>query len=135
LDAILTDMMERQGGALQWCSNHNSKLSLPKTVYMLFMRKSGDGENGKMVRKPLHIDGTDITASPHAKYLGVFMDQELRWKEQCSQTVKKATQVVTQYRLLTRVTKGTSALAMQQLYIAVVVPKMLYAADVWISPP
>jgi hypothetical protein len=90
--------MQRENGGLAWCRAHNSKLSLPKTVYLLITRKRIQNPNRTskqktipMPRKPISIDGKDIEASQYAKYLGVYVNYELKWNEQTSRTVKKAT--------------------------------------------
>jgi len=36
------------------------------------------------------------------KFLGVMLDQELRWKEHCQYTMRKGVKQVTQYWRLTR---------------------------------
>jgi ribonuclease HI len=138
---ILKDMMQRDGGGLSWCKGHNSKLSLPKTVYLLITRKripnpdrTSKQKTVPMPRKAITIDGKVIEASQHAKYLGIYVDHELRWKEQTSRAVKKAMDYTLAYRRLTRTIKGASMHIMRQLYNSVIMPKILYAADVWITP-
>jgi hypothetical protein len=138
---VLKSMMQRDTGGLAWCRAHNSKLSLPKTVYLLITRKrvqNPDRTSKKktipMPRKPITIDGKDIEASQYAKYLGVYVDHELKWKEQTTRTVKKAMNYTLAYKRLTRTIKGASLHIMRQLYISVIIPKIQYAADVWITP-
>jgi hypothetical protein len=86
----LSDMMERPTGGLNWCNTHNSKLSLPKTTYLLATQKCIPGstaEGLKTIPRPRHdikIGSTIIPASEFAKYLGIYLDQELQWKEQAS---------------------------------------------------
>jgi hypothetical protein len=71
---VLKSMMQRQTGGLAWCQSHNSKLSLPKTVYLLITRKriqNPDKMSKKktipMPRKPITINGKDIEAAQHCK--------------------------------------------------------------------
>jgi hypothetical protein len=135
-------MMERPSGGLEWCRSYNSKLSLPKTVYLLITRKRTPNPNGTRVkpkttpmkRKAITINNREIPPSEYAKYLGVYVDQELKWKEQAVRAVKKATNFTLAYRRLTKTIKGASLTVMRQLYTSVIVPKILYAADVWITP-
>jgi ribonuclease HI len=70
----------------------------------------------------------------YAKYLGVYVDHELKWKEQTTRTVKKAMNYTLAYKRLTRTIKGASVHVMRQLYTSVIIPKIQYAADVWITP-
>ncbi|KAG1798411.1 uncharacterized protein BJ212DRAFT_1237881, partial [Suillus subaureus] len=62
-------------------------------------------------------------------FLGVLLDQELRWKPQVNNTIVKGTAYVFQLWRLGTTTKGIPLQLMHQLYQAVVVPKMLYATD------
>ncbi|KAH6908836.1 hypothetical protein BKA70DRAFT_1029266, partial [Coprinopsis sp. MPI-PUGE-AT-0042] len=69
------------------------------------------------------------------KYLGVLVDSELRWNSQTMQAVEKATQWVMMYKRLTKPSTGVRSKLMRQLYMAVGVPKMTYALEVWYDPP
>ena len=68
------------------------------------------------------------------KFLGVILDQELQWREHVQYTLQKGTKWVTQYRRLMKPMKGVSAKHMRQFYISVAIPKMLYAADLFLIP-
>jgi hypothetical protein len=70
-------MMTREDGALQWAQEHNSKFKMSKLALMDFAHQSK-----KVTRPPLHISNTKIETSKTAKYLGVYIDQHLNWKEQ-----------------------------------------------------
>src|SRR5882724_5677847 len=48
--------------------------------------------------------------------------------------LQKGMKWVTQYRRLTRVMKGTSTKYMRQFFISVAIPRMLYAADLFLVP-
>ena len=69
------------------------------------------------------------------KYLGVMIDNKLRWGIQGKSAAAKATKWVLLFRRLTRVSTGTSANLMRRLYLGVAIPKMTYGADVWYTPP
>jgi hypothetical protein len=68
------------------------------------------------------------------KYLGVILDQELRFKEQAAYTISKGSKWAMQARRLSRPSSGMPHTYARQLWNAVAVPKMLYAADVWCNP-
>ncbi|KAJ7729620.1 hypothetical protein B0H14DRAFT_2273651, partial [Mycena olivaceomarginata] len=57
-----------------------------------------------------------------AKYLGLVMDRQLRWKEQVEQAIKKGTKAVMAINRLTRPTFGLPHQFVRQLYRSVVVP-------------
>ena len=64
----------------------------------------------------------------------MILDQELRWKDQVNCAFTKGTKWVTQYQRLARVSGSVSAKYMRRFYLAVAVPRMLYAADVFLIP-
>jgi hypothetical protein len=63
-----------------------------------------------------------------------LFDQELCWHEQTCNTIEKTTKWIMLFKRLARSTVGLSAKMMRQLYTAVAIPKMTYAADVWYTP-
>ncbi|KAF5325928.1 hypothetical protein D9611_000196 [Ephemerocybe angulata] len=64
----------------------------------------------------------------------MVLDPELRWKAQVTKAVVKATTWVMMYRRLTKQHSGLTMDLMRQLYKAVGIPKMTYAADIWYIP-
>jgi hypothetical protein len=137
----LEQMMTCQGGAFNWSVSHNSPFSVPKFVHVVYTRRREPGEDTStaaksqpLTRRPLLIRGQRVKPALYAHYLGVLVDQELRWKEQAAAATAKGTTWVLAYQRLARSRYGLSADAMRKLYISVAIPKILYAADVWITP-
>jgi hypothetical protein len=62
-------------------------LNTQKTKEMLFSTK-----RVKQAIQPLHIDGNEIELSTSVKYLGVIIDDKLKFSEHCSAIVTKASQ-------------------------------------------
>jgi hypothetical protein len=50
-------------------------------------------------------------------------------------TIANATKWLLQYRRLTKLSTGVSSRLMRRLYIAVAIPKIIYGADTWYTPP
>ena len=126
--AILTNMLECEGGGYQWLADHNSRFEPTKFALIDFsLNRTKDCP-------PLRTRNTIIKPAPSHKFPGVFLDQELRWREQANYALAKGTQ----YTLLMRHISGNSWGApmhlTQQLYQAVVVPRVTYAASIWIRP-
>jgi hypothetical protein len=126
--SILQDMLERAGGGFKWSRDHNSRFETSKFALMDFSL------NRNKERPNMNIQGNIIRPSPTHKFLGVILDQELRWKAQVDYAVAKGTAHVMQIRRLSTMTKGIPMRLMRQLYQAVAIPKMLYAADLWFTP-
>ncbi|KAG2737855.1 hypothetical protein P692DRAFT_201666277, partial [Suillus brevipes Sb2] len=65
------------------------------------------------------------------KFLGVIIDDELRFKEHAAYALAKGTKYIMTCQRMIRTTKGMKGRWMRKLYKGVVIPKMLYAADIW----
>ena len=126
---ILLDMMTREQGATQWAKEHNSKFELSKLALVDFAHQSK-----KVCRPPLIIADTKIEASKSVKYLGVYLDQHLRWKEQEAHATKKGTTWAAQIRRVVRPDWGLTPKFARRMYTSVALPRILYAADIWAPP-
>jgi hypothetical protein len=80
------------------------------------------------------IRGSIIHPSATHKFLGVILDQELRWKAHIAYAIAKGTAYALQLRQLSSTAAGMPLKLTRQLYQAVAIPKMLYAADIWFTP-
>ncbi|KAG2119715.1 uncharacterized protein F5147DRAFT_767189 [Suillus discolor] len=80
------------------------------------------------------IRGSTIHPSATHKFLGVILDQELRWKAYIAYAITKGTKYALQLRRLSSTANGMPMKLTRQLYQAVAIPKMLYVADVWFTP-
>jgi hypothetical protein len=125
---ILKDMMEHLGGGYDWSRLHNSHFKTSKFVLM------DCSMNRTKPRPDLILRGINIRLSTTHKFLGVILDQELRWKPQADYALAKGTAYVLQFKCLSTMTKGILLRQMRQLYQAIVVPKMIYAASLWFNP-
>ena len=126
---ILEAMMTRTGGAMDWANEHNSKFELTKLALMGFAHR-----NKRMARLPLKIESTTVEPSSSAKYLGVYLDQHLNWKEQEANALKKGTNWATQIKRLVRPGWGLSPKHARRLYTSVAIPRILYGIDIWAPP-
>jgi hypothetical protein len=72
-----------------------------------------------------------IQLSKSHKFLGVIIDENLNFKKHATLALAKGTKYVMPCNRMIRLTKGIKSHLMRRLYKGVVIPKMLYAADVW----
>jgi len=128
--AILRDMMTRPGGALQWSKEHNSPFEYSKFALMDFTRNPARA----MDSAPLVLPHAIIEPVPTTRYLGIFLDTRLDWKEQCTRAVKKGMEYTLALRRISKHSSGLPPRQLRRLYVAVVIPKMLYGIDVWCQP-
>ena len=126
--SILVDMLEREGGGYQWSKDHNSKFETSKFALIDFSL------NRAKERPPIHIRGITIKPTPSHKFLGVIIDQELRWREQASYSLGKGTEYTMLMRRISGASWGVPSKLTRQLYQAVVIPRVMYAASVWLRP-
>ena len=126
---ILEDMMTRTGGAKEWAKEHNSKFELTKLALIDFAHR-----NKKVARLPLKIENTTVEPSSSTKYLGIYLDQHLNWKEQEANALKKDANWAAQIRRQVRPGWGLSPKHAKRLYTAVAIPRILYGIDVWAPP-
>ena len=133
-------IMTKDGGGMQWSTDHNSRFEISKSVVMHLTRKTRPDPTDTKKRIPLEapplvLNDQQIKVVSSFKYLGLLIDAQLRWKEQAQRTTALATSWILQYRRLAKVTTGVSAKLMRRLYSAVALPKMTYGLDVWYTPP
>lgn len=83
---------------------------------------------------PMTIRGNVIMPTPTHKFLGVILDQELRWKAHINYAIAKGTRYILQLCHLSSTSMGLPMCLIRQLYQVVAILKMLYVADVWFSP-
>ena len=71
-----------------------------------------------------------MTTSTH-KFLGVLLDDELRFQKHAVHALGKGEQWTSQVKHLSKVMKGMRGMHTWQLYYSVALLSMLYAVDVW----
>ena len=131
--------MEHPNSGLEWSCTHFCEFTIDKFGVMGLTRKREPNPGGRPHTRPVQIfpismQGEDIPIVNMHKFLGVMLDQELRWKDQGNYVLKKGMKWVAQYCRLVKPTKGVSAKFMRHFYISVAIPKMLYAADLFLIP-
>ena len=126
--ATLIDMLECEGGGYQWSKNHNSKFETSKFVLIDFSM------NRAKERPPIKVRGITIKPSSSHKFLGVILNQELHWKEQANYSLGKGMEYAILMRCISGASWGTPSKLTRQLYQAVVIPRVTYAASVWMKP-
>lgn len=134
----VVNLVEREGGALEWAKTRNCTFELTKTAFVIFSKRTvACPEMGKRLPTPrfaITIGGTEVQPVRSAKFLGLTLHQTLCWKEQALKALAKGTAWVTACRRITRQTKGVPLQRVLQMFQAVCLAGMLYAVDVWCPP-
>lgn len=136
---ILTNMMNREGGANEWSRDHNSNFEVDKFALMDFTRKTIPDPTGQRKTIPtprpdLVLNGHTIQPSSTHKFLGVIMDQKLSFNAHCLYACAKGEEFMAQAKRLTKPRRGVPGKCCRQILNGIVIPKMLYAADLWCAP-
>jgi hypothetical protein len=133
-------IMAQAGGALDWGLNANCHFGIAKTVFMVLSRKREPNPDGRAKTRPITrpeimVDGLRIQPSRSARLLGIIIDQELRFQEHAAHALVKGQEYMRQFNRLARNSKGVWHKYMRRFYLSIAVPRMLYAADIWLAPP
>ena len=81
---MLGKMMAKSQGGYAWSKAHNSRFKMSKSVLVDFSR-------AKHVEQPsMMLQGAVISPKASHKFLGVMLDQELRWHQKADYALGKA---------------------------------------------
>ncbi|KAI9039455.1 putative RNA-directed DNA polymerase from transposon X-element [Aspergillus affinis] len=85
---------------------------------------------------PIKDYATSFIIKPveYAKYLEIWLDRILSFDTYRAKALAKANRTLEALRSISGSTWGTSMLSMRRIYLAVVVPQLLYGVTVWYSP-
>ena len=129
-------MMEWRGGCIEWSQTHYVNFEMDKNALVQATRKrepctSNPRKTVPKKRIPITIAGKTTRPVKSHKFLGVIIDEELRFKEQLASAVAKGTKYALACRRLAKPSLGIKNKFSRCLFNSVVVPKMLYGIDVW----
>ena len=126
---VLADMMTRPGGMVEWSKSHNSSIEYSKLALIDFSHPGV-----KKPRPPLELPSITIEPTQSAKYLGIVLDQNLKWTQQAASVRGKGSKWAAQIKRLTRPTWGLTPSGARKLFVSVALPRILYGIDVWCTP-
>ena len=92
----LTDMMTRNGGVIEWSTEHNSPLEYNKLALIDFAHQSCAQECPLLT-----LPNIMVTPVNSVKYLGVIFDQHLNWSAQHAHAVEKGSKWASQIKCAT----------------------------------
>ena len=137
--AKLKDVMRREGGIMEWADMHNCVFGIEKFQLLdLTRRKVKDplqpGKRIPMQRQDLNISGQIVKSMTTVKFLGIHIVRELKWKEQIAAAIGKGKDWLRRCNRLAKTSGGVAGHQMRRLYLAVVILRMLYGADIFLGP-
>ena len=136
----IKDMMTKDGGGLQWSTDHNSRFEVSKSAIAHFSRKTISDPDSNIGHIPiprpaLILENQMVQEVSQYKYLGIQIDTQLKWKEQGQHAAANTTNWILQFCRLSKPSTGVGAKLMRQLYLVVALPKITYRIDIWYTPP
>src|SRR5579859_7734998 len=117
------------GKAEEWRRKHGAQFEKTKYILIHFTRNRKAKTDASIC-----TEGTTINPSKEAKYLGVILDQNLKFRSHTDQAVKKGTQFGLAIGSIARATWGAPFKYLRRLLTSVTAPRMDYAAIIWHRP-
>lgn len=105
MTARLEELMSKEDGGVQWSVDHNSRFETSKSVVLHASRQTQQDPKTDDSRIPLDrpkhiIEGQVIQEVKSFKYLGVQINNQLKWNEQAQRVLANTTKWLLQYRML-----------------------------------
>jgi hypothetical protein len=111
----------------KWAIENNMEINASKTVYQFFsMRHKNDDFD-------LNINNKKLLKSENTKYLGVYMDNKLTWKNHVENTISKVNRRLRLIKRLAGATWGSTQDTMNNTYKTYVKPVMTYGSEVLVT--
>ncbi|KAJ7780701.1 hypothetical protein DFH07DRAFT_729258, partial [Mycena maculata] len=80
------------------------------------------------------LNGTVVKPEKAVKLVGIWLDENLTFKQQGAAALAKGHEWLVNFRRLARVTGGVGPAYVRRLYLGICVPRMFYGAEVWLVP-
>lgn len=118
--------------AMQWASTHASVFNVKKYKLMHFTNNLK--KHPTAVTAPLKLGDHQIDPSQSCKLLGLFLDPTLSWDPHIKHVEKKTGERLGALGAIAASSWGLSTIDIRRLYIATILPIILYACSAWYSP-
>lgn len=109
-----------------WCTSNGFKISVDKSVAVLFTRK-----NNQHIK--LNVNGTPLKVDSKAKFLGLIFDKNLKWKDHIDYIASKAKKRLNLLRVLTGTEWGASKSCMITIYKTLIRSLFDYGCEAYSS--
>ena len=136
----IVQMWNQPNGLAEWSRTHFSLYEYAKFVAVSFTRKRTTDPNNprkriKQTSMRIRLDDQhEVETTTAHKFLGVILDDELRFNQQADNALAKGTEWEIRTRGIAKMASGMRGKFIRRLFTSVGLAKMLYAADVWCTP-
>ena len=127
-DFMHRKLQKRLDMLVEWGKPRGLKFNSSKTVVVLFTR------NSKLDKQPsqqLTMEGTTLTRSDSATYLGVTLDKKLFWREHINKRIATSKQLMLKLNACVRGIWGPKPKMTKYAYQGIIIPKLTYACLAW----
>src|SRR5271155_3906065 len=137
----IAQMWNQPEGLAEWSTTHFSLYEYNKFAAVGFTRRriSNPSNPRKRIKQsPLKFrldQQHEVETSTTHKFLGVILDDELRFNQQADSALAKGTEWEARTRGVAKMARGMRGRFVRRIYKGVGLAKMLYAADVWCALP
>ena len=122
---LIREANEALSSISKWFQMNKLSLNINKSNFIIFCNK-----NKKYTKEDakLYIDNIGITQVPHIKFLGVIVDEKLKWKHHIEFVCKKTIKSI---GILSRVRSLINFSCILTLYYSLIYPYIVYCNTVW----
>ena len=122
----VTETMERHiEKVIKWCSNQGLEISAPKTEILCWTNKP------EHKPKKLKIDNQEKELTTQTKYLGLLIDDQLKWDDHITKRVAKCKKIFFACKAAIGKKWGLDKNKIMWIYKTVILPTLTYGAIVW----
>ena len=114
---------------MPWARTHGSEFAPAKYQLIHLTRKNTFDK-----KQQIHLPGQIISPKSTAKYLGLIIDEKLRWKEQIEGIKNKAAKSAGAIARISGSVWGGNYISLRKIYKATVLPQITYGSSVWYTP-
>lgn len=107
---------------LGWCTENNLSINRSKCEFMNF---------GKPTDSEIDFQGETIEFTEVVRYLGMWIDNKLRWDKHTDEIENKVKSYVARTKHVTGRNWGISARIVKRIYETVILPKVMYGVCIW----
>ena len=122
LKTIAVNQIER---LVRWCNSNKLTINFEKTYYILFRSKN---KSIKPDLNEININGKAIKRVSSIKYLGVYIDELLTWREHVLFIHKS---LVKYYGIFNHVKRFLNKKIIRKIYFAFVYSRIQYGIEIW----
>ena len=127
LTIVCLKLIDELENIKRWVIANEMGLNLDKTTYMIFT-KSAPPDSTVPIYLRMNFDFIPIKRASSTKFLGVIIDERLKWDHHIRNVCVKVSKVC---GIIYQIRKKITAEALKAIYYSLVYPHLIYCISVW----